>query len=148
MDKVVRHLNYYYYGVMALTLIAMTVMYYAWTKQLYTPINRDSALGMAVQYFIIFDALITIPLGLYLIKWRKPSTLEKYQKLASARILLVSNAMPLGIIAYFWMANEQGCYMSMFWVAAISAIAWFFTKPTLGKVDKEMTPEDPNIPTY
>lgn len=148
MDKVVRHLNWYYYGVMAVTLIIMTAMYYAAKNQLYIPLDRTSTIGMAVQYFVIFDALITIPLGLYFIKWRKPQTLEKYQKLAAARILLVSNAMPLGILAYFWLADENGFYMSMFWVAAVAAIGWFFTKPTLGKVDKEMTPEDPNMPTY
>ena len=148
MNKVVRHLNWYYYGVMAVTLIAMTAMYYAARNALYTPLDRNAILGMAVQYFIIFDALITIPIGLYLIKWFKPTTLEKYQKLAVARILLVSNSMPLGIIAYFWMADENGFFMSMFWVAAVSAIGWFFTKPTLAKVDKEMTAQDPNTPTY
>jgi hypothetical protein len=148
MDKVVRHLNWYYYGMMVITLVAMSAMYYVWKNQLYTPIDRTSTLGMVVQYFVIFDALITIPLGLYLIKWRKPTTLEAYQPLAVARILLVSNSMPLGIIAYFLLADEKGCYMSMFWVAAIAAIGWYFTKPTLSKVDKEMTPQDPNLPTY
>ena len=52
--------------------------------------------------------------------------------------------MPLGIFAYYWM----GCYQSMLWVAAIAAVAWYFTKPTLGKLEQEMKPEDPNIPTY
>jgi len=144
MNEVVRKLNWFYYGVMIITLIALTIMYYLYMNQYFTPLDQNSPMGMIVQYIIIFDALITIPFGLYLIKWRKPQTLEKYQKLAIIRILLVSNAMPLGIIAYFWM----GAYMSMFWVAAVSAIGWFFTKPTIGKVEKEMTPEDPNLPTY
>lgn len=144
MKEIVRHLNWYYYGVMILSLIALTVMYYAFENQWFEPLNTLSSLGVAVQYFIIFDALITIPLGLYLIKWRKPTTPEAYLRLATWRILLVSNTMPLGIIAFYWM----GGYRSMLWVAAISAIAWYFTKPTIGKVDSEMTPEDPNLPTY
>jgi hypothetical protein len=144
MNNVVRHLNWYYYGVMILSIIALTVMYYAFMHQWYTPLDRFTTTGMVVQYFVIFDALITIPLGLYLIKWRKPQTLEAYQKLAVWRILLVSNTMPLGLIAFYWM----GGYRSMMWVSAIAAIAWFFTKPTLAKVDKEMTPDDPNMPTY
>ena len=144
MNEVVRKLNWYYYGVMIVTLIALTAMYYLYMNQYFTPLDKNSQMGMIVQYFIIFDALISIPLGLYLIKWRKPDTLEKYQQLAITRILLVSNTMPLGIIAYFWM----DAYMSMFWVAAVAAIGWFFTKPTLGKVEKEMTPDDPNTPTY
>jgi hypothetical protein len=36
----------------------------------------------------------------------------------------------------------------MLWVAAIAAVAWYFTKPTLGKMEQEMQPEDPNMPTY
>ena len=144
MEQVVRKLNWIYYGQMLITLIVLTAMYYAFSKGLYEPLDRMSQLGVVVQYVLLFDALITIPLGLYLIKWLKPVTEEKYFKLAAARILMVSNTMPLGIAAYYWM----GGYQSMFWVAAISAIAWYFSKPTLAKMDKEMTPEDPNIPTY
>ena len=144
MEQVVRKLNWIYYGQMLITLIVLTAMYYAFSKGLYEPLDRMSQLGVVVQYVLLFDALITIPLGLYLIKWLKPTTEEKYFKLAAARILMVSNTMPLGIAAYYWM----GGYQSMFWVAAISAIAWYFSKPTLAKMDKEMTPDDPNIPTY
>ncbi len=144
MEQVVRKLNWIYYGQMLITLIVLTAMYYAFSKGLYEPLDRMSQTGVVVQYVLLFDALITIPLGLYLIKWLKPTTEEKYFKLAAARILMVSNAMPLGIFAYYWM----GGYQSMFWVAAISAIAWYFSKPTLAKMDKEMTPPDPNIPTY
>ena len=146
--ETIKKLNWIYYGQMVLALLALTVIYYASSKNLFEPLDIFSDLGKTVQYVLICDALLTIPLGLYLIKWRKPQTLEKYQTLAAARILLVSNAMPLGILAYFWLADEKGFYMSMFWVAAIAAIAWFFSKPTLAKVDKEMTPEDPNMPTY
>lgn len=144
MNEVVRKLNWYYYGVMVVTLIAVSVLYYLRVKGMIEPLDKMSQAGIIVQYVIIFDALISIPLGLYLIKWRKPKTLEQYTKLATARILLVSNAMPLGIIAYFWM----NAHMPMFWVAAVAAIGWFFTKPSLAKVDKEMNPDDPNMPTY
>jgi len=144
MEQVVRKLNWIYYGQMVITLIVLTAMYYAFSKGLYEPLDVLSQTGVTVQYALIFDALVTIPLGLYLIKFFKPQTEEKYFKLAAARILLVSNTMPLGIAAYYWM----GGYRSMFWIAAISAIAWYFSKPTLAKMDKEMTPEDPNMPTY
>ena len=142
--ETVRKLNWIYYSQMVIALIALTAMYYAFSKKLYEPVDPQSTLGMVVQYIIIFDALITIPLGLYLVKLFKPLTEEKYFKIAGARILLVSNTMPLGIVAFYGM----GGYRSMLWVAAIAAIAWYFSKPTLGKVDKEMTPDDPNTPTY
>jgi hypothetical protein len=144
MNNVIRQLNWIYYGQMVIALIVLTAMYYAFSKGLYQPLDRMSSLGQAVQYIIIFDALITIPLGLYLVKWFKPQTDTAYFKCAATRILLASNAMPLGVAAYYWM----GCYQSMLWVAAIAAVAWYFTKPTAGKMEKEMTPEDPNMPTY
>jgi hypothetical protein len=143
-NQVIRHLNWIYYIQMVIALIVLTAMYYMWSKGLYEPLDRMSSLGQAVQYIIIFDALLTIPLGLYLVKWFKPRTLDKYFKCAATRILLASNAMPLGIAAYYWM----GCYQSMLWVAAIAAVAWYFAKPTLGKLQQEMKPEDPNMETY
>ena len=85
-----------------------------------------------------------IPFGLYLIKWKKPKTLEEYEQLASIRILVVGGIMLPAILIYFLL----GCYRPMIWVAAISAVAWYFTKPTLGKLEQEMKPEDPNMPTY
>lgn len=142
--ETVKKLNWIYYGQMVIALIVLSAMYYAFSKSLYEPLNPSSQIGMIVQYFIIFDALITIPLGLYLIKFFKPQTERLYFKLAGARILLVSNTMPLGIVAFYWM----GGYKSMLWVAAIAAIAWYFSKPTLGKMEQEMKPEDPNEEKY
>lgn len=144
MNNVINKLNWIYYGQMVIALIVLTAMYYAFSKGLYEPLDRMSKLGQSVQYFIIIDALITIPLGLYLVKWFKPQTNERYFKIAATRILLVSNAMPLGIAAYYWM----GCYQSMLWVAAIAAVSWYFTKPLPGKMEKEMKPEEPGQETY
>ena len=144
MEETIKKLNWIYYSQMIIALLALTAMYYAWSKGIYEPLDRMSTLGTTIQYIIIFDAMITIPLGLYLVKLCKPKTDQAYFKCASTRILLASNAMPLGIVAYYWM----GCYQSMLWVAAIAAIAWYFSKPTLGKMEQEMTPQDPNMPTY
>ena len=144
MEQTVRKLNWIYYAQMIIALIVLSAMYYAFMKGLYEPLDRMSKSGQLIQYIIIFDALITIPLGLYLVKLFKPQTDEKYFKVAATRILLVSNTMPLGIAAYY----AFGCYQSMLWVAAIAAVAWYFAKPTLGKMEQEMKPEDPNIPTY
>ena len=144
MEKTIKQLNWIYYSQMAISLIVLTAMYYAFSKGLYEPLDTLSDLGKTVQYVIILDALITIPLGLYMVKMLKPKTPKMYFKAAGARILLASNAMPLGICAFYWM----GGYKSMLWIAAISAVAWYFTKPTLRKAELEMTPQDPNVPTY
>lgn len=144
MEQVVKKLNWIYYGQMAIALIVLTAMYYAFSKGLYEPLDRMSKPGQILQYVVIFDALLTIPLGLYLVKYFKPQTDRAYFKCAGARILLVSNSMILGIFAFYWM----GGYKSMLWVAAIAAIAWYFSKPTLGKMEQEMKPKDENEETY
>ena len=144
MEKVIKQLNWIYYLQMAVSLIVLTAMYYAFSKGLYEPLDKLSRGGVALQYIIIIDALVTIPLGLYLVKLFKPQTPKQYFKCAGARILLVSNTMPLGIFAFYWL----GAYRSMLWVAAIAAIAWYFSKPTLAKAEAEMTPEDPNEEKY
>ena len=67
-QKIIRTLNVYYYGIMALTLIAGTLAYFLIMKEYVQPIDSLSTLGQTIQYVVIFDALLTIPLGLYLCK--------------------------------------------------------------------------------
>lgn len=152
-QKIIRTLNVYYYGIMAMTLLAGTLAYFLIMKDYVTPIDSLSTLGQTIQYIIIFDALTTIPLGLYLCKKQctKLSTLEieeekflGYQKAAKLRILLVGNTMIFAIAAFYLM----GAYQSMLWVAAVSAIGWFFTKPSVRKMELELQPAAPNQENY
>jgi hypothetical protein len=122
-------------------------------KDYVQPIDSLSTLGQAIQYVVIFDALVTIPLGLYICKKQctKLSTLDNeeeklqgYKKAASLRILLVSNTMVFAIAAFYLM----GAYQSMLWVAAVSAIGWYFTKPSERKMELELQPKDPNQEQY
>lgn len=152
-QKIIRTLNVYYYGIMALTLLVGTLAYFLIMKDYVQPIDSLSTLGQAIQYVVIFDALVTIPLGLYLCKKQctKLSTLDNeeeklqgYKKAASLRILLVGNTMVFAIAAFYLM----GAYQSMLWVAAVSAIGWYFTKPSERKMELELQPKDPNQEQY
>ena len=152
-QKIIRTLNVYYYGIMALTLLAGTLAYFLIMKDYVQPIDSLSTLGQAIQYVVIFAALVTIPLGLYLCKKQctKLSTLDNeeeklqgYKKAASLRILLVGNTMVFAIAAFYLMS----AYQSMLWVAAVSAIGWYFTKPSERKMDLELQPKDPNQEQY
>lgn len=152
-QKIIRTLNVYYYGIMALTLLAGTLAYFLIMKDYVQPIDSLSTLGQAIQYIVIFDALITIPLGLYLCKKQctKLSTLDNheeqllgYKKAASLRILLVGNTMVFAITAFYLM----GAYQSMLWVAAVAAIGWYFSKPSERKMELELQPKDPNQEQY
>jgi hypothetical protein len=152
-QKIIRTLNVYYYGIMALTLLAGTLAYFLIMKEYVQAIDSLSTLGQTIQYIVIFDALLTIPLGLYLCKKQcsklaeladSSEQLKGYQKAATLRILLVSNAMVLGIVAFYLM----GGYQSMLWVAAVAAIGWYFTKPSQRKMELELQPKDPNQEQY
>ena len=152
-QKIIRTLNFYYYGMMALTLLAGTLAYFLIMKDYVQPIDSLSTLGQVIQYVIIFDALLTIPLGLYLCKKQctKLSVLENeeekligYKQAATLRILLVGNTMVFAIAAFYLM----GAYQSMLWVAAVSAIGWYFTKPSERKLQLELQPQDPNQEQY
>lgn len=152
-QKIIRTLNVYYYGIMALTLLVGTLAYFLIMKEYVQPIDSLSTLGQTIQYIVIFDALVTIPLGLYLCKKQciKLSTLENeeekllgYKKAAGMRIILVSNAMVFAIAAFYLMR----AYQSMLWVAAVAAIGWYFTKPSIRKMELELQPTYPDQENY
>lgn len=143
---VIKHLNFYYYGVFALLVVVAMLSYLLITKQIIPVLDPLSTWGKAIQYFVICDVLVTLPFGLW---WHKRqcrgiATLEDmqakhaaYYKSAAWRICLVSNTMLFAIPAYYIL----GAYMSMMWVAAISAIGWYFTKPTEKKLFLELHPD-------
>ena len=154
MEKnIIKSLNLYYYGVLILTLLSGSLAYFLIMKDLVLPIDPMTTLGQVLQYIVIFDALLTIPAGLYLCK-RQCAKLAQlsdenakytgYKKAATWRILLVSNTMILGIVAFYLM----GAYQSMLWVTAVSAIGWYFTKPSEAKLQAELQPKDPNQEQY
>ena len=154
MEKnIIKSLNLYYYGVLILTLISGTLAYFLIIKDIVQPIAPMSMLGQGLQYAVIFDALLTIPAGLYLCKRQctklaeltdETSKLAGYKRAATLRILLVSNTMIFGIAVFYLM----GAYQSMLWITAVSAIGWYFTKPSEGKLQAELQPKDPNQENY
>lgn len=151
-QQLTKQLNWYYYGMMALTLISgLTAYLLFYYFHVFDPLPTLSPLGQTVQYIVIADALFFIPMGLYGFKRRcdkirriedETEKYAQYKKEAIIRIILVSNVMVLGIFAYYWM----GGYKSMLWVAAIGAIGWYFTKPTPRKIQLELLP--PDVETY
>ena len=152
-QKIIRTLNVYYYAMMILTLLSGTLSYFLIMKGYVLPIDSLSTLGQVIQYLVIFDALITIPLGLFICKKQctKLSTIENeeekllgYKKAAIMRIVLVSNTMVFGIAAFYLM----GAYQSMLWITAVSAIGWYFTKPSVDKLEAELQAKQPDQENY
>ena len=149
MDKktVLKRLNIIYYGVFFLLVVLATTAYLLVTKGIIPVLDPLSQWGKAIQYIVIADVLVTVPFGLW---WHKrrcrgiakvvetEMRLTAYYRSAALRICLVSNTMLLAVPAFYIL----GAYMSMIWVAAISAIGWYFTKPTEKKMYFELHPEE------
>lgn len=141
--KIIKRLNIYYYGMLALAILVATGVYFMVMKDIVSPLNPLSTAGQVIQYFVIFDVLVTLPVGLYGFKrmCRKLRTVEDetekmltYGRYATWRIVVVSNGMVFGIAAFYLL----GAYQSMLWMAAIAAIGWYFSKPTERKMELEM----------
>lgn len=144
---VVKRLNIYYYGVFFLLVLLATATYLLIINQIIPVLDPLSALGKAIQYFVIFDVLVTVPFGLW---WHKhqcnsiaqiedqEAQLMAYYKSAALRICLVSNTMLWAVPAFYIL----GAYRSMIWIAAIAAIGWYFTKPTEKKLYFELHPNE------
>ncbi len=142
--KIIKRLNLYYYGMLALAVLVATGVYFMVMKDIISPLDPLSTAGQVIQYFVIFDVLVTLPAGLYGFKriCRKLRTMEDetakllaYGRYAAWRIVAVSNGMVMGIAAFYLL----GAYQSMLWMAAIAAIGWYFTKPTERKMELELT---------
>lgn len=150
-----KKLNFYYYGILVLAVVTATLCYLLIMKDIVRPIDPMSTLGQVIQYIVILDAIITIPFGLWwhkrnCKKWQvSPEQLQNlddaikqaYYRSARNRILLVSNAMILGIAASYLVGACDPAHQSMLWIAGISAIGWYFTKPTEKKMYMELQPE-------
>ena len=164
--KIISTLNIYYYGVMFASLLACTLVWYLVKNGHVARIDMDSPVGTIIQSIIMIDALITIPAGLYLCKRKckalslltdENEKLQGYFKAARMRILMVSNTMFFAIIANSVLVRfvtEQEPQSSapqittMMALAAMSAIAWWFTKPSEQKMQAELEPQDPNQEQY
>ena len=119
-QQIIRTLNVYYYGVMALTLLAGTLMYFLIMKDYVQPIDSLSAMGQTIQYIVIFDALLTIPLGLYLCKKQctKLSTLEnEEEKLRGYQYygICYCSVLSHGSLSIYAMGGCCFCYWLVFY---------------------------------
>lgn len=104
-----------YYGMLVLAILAATAGYLLITRDVIAPIDPLSTVGQIAQYVVIFDAIITIPLGLWL----------QHRGYAIWGLVLAANAMIPG----FFMFYLLGAYTPMLYLAGMSAIAWYFARP-------------------
>lgn len=151
--------NAYYYVVYVTIIAVYAAIWYlnnstiAETGEPYKMFDPNETAGMILQYGAIVYTLAAIPGALY---WMKRSCAkiakiedeelkyDTYYTYALKRMGFVALTMYFGLAAYMLL----GAYNPMLWLAAIGAIAFVFTKPTSGKAEEELRPQDENNPTY
>lgn len=143
-----KQLTILYYTFMVLAVAILSCGYFLITKQIFIPLNPLEDIAITIQYCVLFAVLIGIPFALWYPKYvckKRLSAIEDkaeqeqaYIKISRLRIVIVGLCLVLASCAYILM----GCYKSMIWLTAITAIAWYFTKPTEGKKALELSGED------
>ena len=138
-----------HYSFMAFNLLVLLILYWinSMDKFVLRFIDLYTTEGTILQWAVIMDALITIPMGLYWFK-RKcddirliedyETRVTRYVAFSVVRLILVLNSMLLGCGAFYVLGGHK----PMLWVAAISAIAWTFCKPSGQQMENDL---DPNI---
>ena len=105
-------------------------------------IDPTTDLGIAINSILIIFIIGSVPLTLWIFnvnakKWAKLDSLDeklqKYQKAAFIRLLVIGAGLVLGVIFYYILGLE-----SMIFSAAIAAIGVFFCKPTEAKITTEL----------
>ena len=143
-----KQLTILYYAFMVLAVAVLGIGYYLINKQIFIPFNPLENTAVILQYCVLFAVLAGVPFALwypkYICKKRLAAMEDKaeqeqaYIKVARLRIVIVGLCLVLSSCAYILM----GCYKSMIWLTAITAVAWYFTKPTEGKMNLELSGED------
>jgi len=104
-----------YYIILIVAIIAAMSCYYFCIKQ-GMRVSSDSPTALILQYIMISFVLITLPLGF---KFMSDTDEKKFYRLVMYGVGLVAC-----IVAYYVTG-----IMSMFWLAAIEAIAIVISKP-------------------
>lgn len=145
--KVNLTLNCVYYGFYVLVAAAAGLMWYMVKNQLIEVVLPQTTAGQAIQYVVICYVIASVAGGLYGFKkiidkakttlTDKDMLLQKYRNWGIARISVIGVGAVTGIIAFYLM----GGYTSMLWCAGISLIGLYFCKPTMRKMEIELSTE-------
>ena len=108
-----------YYVILIIAIVAAMACYYFCIRQ-GMRISSDSPAALILQYIMIAYVLLTLPLGLKFLS-------DSYEK-KFIRLIMFGVGLIACIIAYY-----VSGIMSIFWLAAIEAIAIVISKPHKNK---------------
>ncbi len=148
-EKLAKRLAWWYYGMLALAIVAATSMYLLISRGIIPTFEALTSVGQIVQYIVIGYVIITVPGSLAYTKYvcnkikkaDEDIRFARYYSVARLRILLIGIGVSLGIVAFYLLQGNN----SMIFCGAIAAIGLIFCKPTARKIELELLDENPEI---
>ena len=146
-QKIIRTLNFWYYGCFVLAVVAAVVCWYLAVQLRIQMLDPQSLIGQIIQSITIAYVFITVPGALYLFKRKCDKfkhdedglrKLSAYRHYSALRIAFIGVGVTIGVTAFYVLSG----YTSMIWCAAISAIGLYFCKPTYRKMQLELLTEE------
>lgn len=140
MKTTLRKITIAYYLVYLAAIVAATAGL-AIMKAGFT-IDSTTDLGIAINSVLIIFIIGSVPLSLWVFNnklknWIKLPTehekLQKYQKAALIRLMILGAGLVLGVVFYYVLTLQ-----SMIFSAAIAAVGVFFCKPSEKKIRTEL----------
>ena len=143
MKELTKKLNLWYYATF-IKAILVAVLGYQCVAQNWFTMAPEAPASVVIYTIIILYVIITIPAALKLFsvyvkklalvtdetkKWRR------YKIYAKIRMTVVTTGLLFALFFYYTLQQE-----ALIWVAGISAIALYFCKPTLAKIENDLTP--------
>ncbi len=146
-EKLAKKLMWWYYGMLALSLVAAVSMYYLLKEGFVGPFDPLTLAGQVVQYVVIGWVILSVPGSLAYTKYvcnqikkvDEEVRFARYYDVARLRIVLIGVGVALGIVAFYLL---QGSH-SMLFCGGIAAIGLIFCKPNARKIEIELLDENP-----
>ncbi len=149
-QKLAKQLMWWYYGMLALAVVAATSMYLLLSKGIISTFDAQNTLvGQIVQYVVIGWVITTVPGSLAYTKYvcnkikkaDEDTRYARYLSVARLRIVLIGIGVALGIVAFYLLQANT----SMIMCGGIAAIGLIFCKPNARKIELELLDENPEI---
>ncbi len=140
---VIRKISYFYYGIILLSLLVVTLLIFLAKKEQLPYLDPLSSSGQAFQTIVICYIIASLPCAMFGFKkycdklkaiTDSELRLKSYFKASAIRIIIIGTGIILGIIAFYLLGGHR----PMIWCAAIAAIGLIFCKPQESRLRLEL----------
>lgn len=147
MKHLAKRLSWWYYAIFLKAILVATLGYFCVLNQ-WLMFQPEDSISVTIYSFIILYVITSTPLALKLFNNHvqklvnitdTQEKLEHYERYAKIRLLVVTFGLLTALFFYYTLQQQ-----ALLWVAGISAIALYFCKPSLAKIEQDLQLTNPN----